>query len=396
MTYPLCDLVDGMELRVPHDPRPSEHMFSLVVNHNSCMAGYSLKEVMSSEGMEADHVNKRRRMYWNYLERHPNHVLLPPNAEQEARDALAWFHLDNLRSGSRSTVPFSKQECEDLLRAISRINSDFGDNSPGRTAFLSWILRVIWSFRVTERYGQDTYRQWDEHYAERIPTGPLPSAPSSGYIRIPLNFTISALFFSIPKSYLEHIKAVSQYHGRLSTVQEIWDQYTRRIVKEYQDFLLIATVLLSATVGLLSVPDIQATSRAAGIASVFASMGSMITGVFCLWRHQTNVKQSQSFTYLHNAHHGVFGLHGHAMILSLPPVLLVWGIIAFAIGFNAYTAQGLTGVSGTGRWDAAWVALTVSLLMLIVVALGLYTFARMWSAKRDRSQKVVRTRHLPA
>ncbi len=32
-------------------------------------------------------------MYWNYLERHPNHVLLPPNAEQEARDALAWFHL---------------------------------------------------------------------------------------------------------------------------------------------------------------------------------------------------------------------------------------------------------------------------------------------------------------
>ena len=75
-------------------------------------------------------------MYWNYLERHPNHVLLPQDAEQEARDALAWFHLgirtpvsgaipeshtisDNLRSGSRSTVPFSKQECEDLLRAIS-------------------------------------------------------------------------------------------------------------------------------------------------------------------------------------------------------------------------------------------------------------------------------------
>lgn len=49
-----------------------------------------------------------------------------------------------------------------------------------------------------------------------------------------------------------------------------------------------------ATVGLLSVPDIQSTSRAAGIVSVFASMGSMITGVFCLWRHQTNVKQSQS------------------------------------------------------------------------------------------------------
>ena len=84
------------------------------------------------------------------------------------------------------------------------------------------------------------------------------------------------------------------------------------------------------------------------------------------------------------------------MILSFPPVLLVWGIVAFAIGFIAYTAQDLTGVSGTGRWDAAWVALTVSVLMLIVLALGLYTFARMWSTKRDRSQKVVRTQYPPA
>jgi hypothetical protein len=48
-------LVDGMELLVPHDPQPNEHMFSLVVNHNSCMAGYSLKEVMFAEDMEADH-----------------------------------------------------------------------------------------------------------------------------------------------------------------------------------------------------------------------------------------------------------------------------------------------------------------------------------------------------
>ena len=37
-------------------------------------------------------------MYWNYLERYPNHVPLPPNAEQEARDALAWFHIGTCQS----------------------------------------------------------------------------------------------------------------------------------------------------------------------------------------------------------------------------------------------------------------------------------------------------------
>ena len=81
-------------------------------------------------------------MYWNYFERHPKHFPLPLTVEQEARDALAWFYLgdplpssvgqtsgfdatsDNLREGPRSTVPFSKQECEDLLRAISRISCE--------------------------------------------------------------------------------------------------------------------------------------------------------------------------------------------------------------------------------------------------------------------------------
>ena len=66
----------------------------------------------------------------------------------------------------------------------------------------------------------------------------------------------------------------------------------------------------------------------------------------------------------------------------------MWSIIAFAIGFIAYTAQDLVGPSGTGEWDAALVALGVSLVMVILVGLGLYTFANMWKNKRDRSWKI--------
>ncbi len=147
------------------------------------------------------------------------------------------------------------------LAPHASLSANLAESSPGRTVLISWILRIVCmfkrlylfplyvfilrlynasgSFRITERYGQNTFRRWEEHYAERIPAGPLPIAPFSAYIRIPLNFIISAVFFSIPWSYLEHIKAASHYHGRLSTAQDIWDQYTHRIVKEYQDFLLI-------------------------------------------------------------------------------------------------------------------------------------------------------------
>ncbi len=44
-----------MELLVPHDPQPDEHMFSLLVNHESCMAGYSPKDVKVFEGIDAGH-----------------------------------------------------------------------------------------------------------------------------------------------------------------------------------------------------------------------------------------------------------------------------------------------------------------------------------------------------
>lgn len=54
-TYPFSDLIDGMELLIPHDPQPNEHMLSLVVNHKSCMAGYRSEDVPTAECMDADH-----------------------------------------------------------------------------------------------------------------------------------------------------------------------------------------------------------------------------------------------------------------------------------------------------------------------------------------------------
>jgi len=83
------------------------------------------------------------------------------------------------------------------------------------------------------------------------------------------------------------------------------------------------------------------------------------------------------------------------MFLSLPPVLLVWGIIAFAVGFIAYTAQDLVaGGSDKGQWDGAWIAISISFFILAVVVLSLYTLAGMWNTGRDWfRRKVVRAGH---
>jgi len=32
-----------------------------------------------------------RRLYWNYVQRHPSHIPTPIDAEREVTDALTWY-----------------------------------------------------------------------------------------------------------------------------------------------------------------------------------------------------------------------------------------------------------------------------------------------------------------
>ncbi|KAF9534166.1 hypothetical protein CPB83DRAFT_843800 [Crepidotus variabilis] len=81
-------------------------------------------------------------------------------------------------------------------------------------------------------------------------------------------------------------------------MQYNWEKYIERLVREYSNFLLIATVLLSATVGFLAIPSIPELASVAAIVSVLASLGSITVGVFSIWRHQANTTTTDSFAYI--------------------------------------------------------------------------------------------------
>ena len=129
-----------------------------------------------------------------------------------------------------------------------------------------------------------------------------------------------------------------QYHQRLSNMQQNWEKYIERLIREYSHFLLIVSpfLLLSvvdcsrayfsprcysrtfrvnavrmsliyfrATVGVLTLPEIPRSAMTASMISALSSLGSIIVGVFFIWRHQANPTAIDSVCRSQNVLQGV-------------------------------------------------------------------------------------------
>ncbi|ESK97552.1 hypothetical protein Moror_17552 [Moniliophthora roreri MCA 2997] len=371
---------EGMEIILQVNRR-GDVDFLLAINHSNCVAARTPEAVTDKavKMLDAHDLNRCRRLYWNYLWSHPTHVPCPSRAIPDAADALTWYYTDNLLSGPRCNAPFSKQECDELMKLVQEMELPCNAHSPAKTVFLAWLLREVCSYRNSQDYGRFTRGESLDHTGSQRIYDPSLHDRKPSTIFLPILHIISnVLFFGIPWTYLAHVRASFEYHGRFVALQARWAKYIERLVREYSHFLLVSTVLLSATVGMLAVPEISAVSRIAATISAFLSLGSVIVGVFSMWRHQANMQPTDAFTYMRNAHQHVLGLHGLAMLLSIPPVLLIWAVITFAVSVVSYTTQGIDEGDVLAR-SLTWITLGIFFVILGTVMTALHsTFSLVW------------------
>ncbi|KAI0832560.1 hypothetical protein BC628DRAFT_1310168 [Trametes gibbosa] len=369
------DLSDGMEA---HMIGAMDASFCLFINHKQCAAGYDLANIRTKaiRNMQMGALLRARRLYWNFISYHPSHRPCPRQGFDEAIDALRSYYHEHLSVGMRCFAPFAKAECEELLRVLHSAKDDERD-LPAAIAMVGWVLKDVYSFRSADKYGQVT-REQHKSYRQSIWQAPELTREPSALTRFVVRCLIHGPFFGIPQTYLEHVKSASEFRGHLAGLKQSWEAYTLQLVREYSDFILIATVLLSATVGLLTINDIGEACRVAAMLSAFAALGSMTIGVFFVWRHQRNTRMPSSFSYLHNARNNALGLSGHALLLSLPPVLLVWSIVGFTAATLAYAMQDAARAS-------TWVVLGLFVLLLALIMAGLYTFSTIWHWQSQES-----------
>ncbi|KAG5339845.1 hypothetical protein C0989_003302 [Termitomyces sp. Mn162] len=130
----------GMELWLLEDGvhngrRPFRPPRRFLVNHNLRMVTYDQTLVNGESGgrsrkaMEDDQIDIEYR-YWYFMEAHPAHTALPPNARAEAMDVLTWAWTDRLLPAHHAVpAPFAQEECQELTSLLRSFGELYGANN---------------------------------------------------------------------------------------------------------------------------------------------------------------------------------------------------------------------------------------------------------------------------
>jgi len=263
--------------------------------------------------------------YWSYVEGHPAHESLPANAHAEALDALTWCYTDCLLPSERTVPPaFNPQECQELMALLKSDGNGASGNSIVRNRIVARVLL--------------RQAQWRQHYFR--PSRPLPNdinkASAPGHRRIPfrrafMDVIMSILCLGIPYLFMDRTS-----HHRIDEESGMRSQGPILIIGACA--CLVAAVILSASVTLLTLPGLDDISRLAGIIAILFSASSMVSSVVALFKYKADLER----TVVYVGGEGLMILSRRSIVMSLPVVFLAWAIAAFITGITFYSFRGVT------------------------------------------------------
>ncbi|KAI0064305.1 hypothetical protein BV25DRAFT_1990055 [Artomyces pyxidatus] len=285
--------------------------------------------------MSPSHIKHRiEAQYWYHWSLYPEgpHEL-PSTAYDELLGILSFGCMDTLTSRT-STLPFSAEEMQVMI-GLTRDAKATGPECIPLTTSVARILSVFAHWRYLYFHGQNAARlQQDTNVYGDV------EHPRSILIAI-----WSPVLFFAPEV---HLKEIEQLWEDRIIVTTLWRNLVEKLQSEWQDFILLATVMLTVDVGFLAIPGVVvtdngsptgATSQAqiACYLSIAMSAGSIIMGLL-LVRHNREISRHQStgplaVEYMSRNNHSLFGLEPLAIIFSIPYALLMWAMISFVVSF---------------------------------------------------------------
>ncbi|EIN06317.1 hypothetical protein PUNSTDRAFT_54540 [Punctularia strigosozonata HHB-11173 SS5] len=140
---------------------------------------------------------------------------------------------------------------------------------------------------------------------------------------------------------------------------------------------LICTVLISATVAVLAIPEINGVVQTTAILSILCSIASVCLGSFLLWVNQSLMDNDSLVTFADFARAKALRVFPRllAFILSIPLAMMLYALMFFLVSIMAYSVDsGIAGVSRTFRRTTEWIAVGVAGLILVFALITGVTF----------------------
>ncbi|KAK7026841.1 hypothetical protein VNI00_015383 [Paramarasmius palmivorus] len=311
----------------------------------------------------------------------PNSFSLSLSHVDELRDILVHSMGDVLTSLS-STVYYTIDELRHMLVVVNNIRKNVES-----TTCVSPYSRLMSAFagqRFCHFHGQPAARL-DRHRSVHYPASY--NAPRT-FMHI-----LSPLMLNSPNTHY-HTLGKLWVDGILHASS--WNEFISDMTIEWQQSILLGTVLLNANVAFLAIQSVdegtanpdRSPAQIASYLSIVASIGSVIIGLIMTRRNKGDLKQASALL-LHSFPKNKQGLEALAILYSLPNALLMWGVILFLVAFSIAC---LFDSSITVRLlvCGAWLVITLALVYCIFILAILDGHTNPWSKLIDTARAAVK------
>jgi len=123
-----------------------------------------------------------------------------------------------------------------------------------------------------------------------------------------------------------------------------WTQFIDKLNTEWQEFIIVGTVLLNANVAFLSIQSVdndgtmvvhRSAAQISCYVSMVTSLGSIILALLLVRQNRSKSRQSieEAGNFLGSMTHKTRGLETLAILYALPYALLMWSMLSFLLAF---------------------------------------------------------------
>jgi len=204
---------------------------------------------------------------------------------------------------------------------------------------------------------------------------------------------LSPILFLAPEVHLQEIEKL--WTDEI-IIDAAWKGFVPKLLEEWQELILLSTVMLSANVGFLAIPGVvmstlndnitsarqvvifTSPAQIASYMSMEASVGSIVIGLLLIRHNRAKQKEDPAgaSNYLIQYTHRKFGLEPMAILFSLPWALLMWAMVMFFVAL-------LLVCLGTSNLPTRIFIAVTSVMMVVLVG-----WCILWSWRSGESGKV--------